>query len=156
MRETCRVRLSKARRDTLRDRILLPRSRERTAGGVSPRSGETEGDLFSRRYRYEDRVDNSVNVFGNVGIPETHHAPAATAKERIAASIVCALLGTAVRIAVEFDDELRAEASKVGNVCTDGMLTSKTIALVAETLEFRPQACLGSRELAAHTLGISS
>jgi hypothetical protein len=75
--------------------------------------------------RIEDRLHYLVGTFKHVVVPETHHAKALSFKPSGASRVQCVGPIVAVRVAVDFDHQVCAEADEVDDVRTNRVLTSE-------------------------------
>jgi hypothetical protein len=73
----------------------------------------------------EDRLHDVVGAFEHVVVPETHHAKALSFKPSGTSRVQRVSPIVAMRVAVDFDHQVCAEADEIDDVCANRMLTSE-------------------------------
>ena len=75
--------------------------------------------------RVEDRLHDVVRAFKQVVVPETHHAKAVSFKPSGTSRVQRVGPIVAMRVAVDFDHQVCAEADEIDDVCANRVLTSE-------------------------------
>ena len=69
-----------------------------------------------------DRIQNPVDIFQQIAIPDTNYLPILTLEESRPPGIMCLLVRIAMRIPIKFNNELRLFACEVSKIGTNRML----------------------------------
>ncbi len=94
-------------------------------------------------------VERAFKAFKHIGIPEAQNRPALRLKTPRSPGIPSHLVRRAMRIAIQFDDELDLLAGEIGNPRADGMLAPELRAQQLPAAQARPDETLGKRPITA-------
>ncbi|MEZ5946992.1 MAG: hypothetical protein R3C04_09120 [Hyphomonas sp.] len=94
---------------------------------------------------FEDCIENPVDVFEKVDVPEADDVPAFFLKKRGSDVVVSPLAICAVTVAIQFDDQFYFKAGKVRKIRPDRMLSPELPSAQLTIAEFRPEKALGKR-----------
>jgi len=91
-----------------------------------------------------DRFNNAFQIRHHLSIGESHYLETLRGKEGVAILVGLLPFFEVMRLAVEFDDELDREASKIGDVVSKRDLSAKAEAVNSISLEVTPQQSFGT------------
>jgi len=97
---------------------------------------------LSRPKQCINRFKHTVGILVDVFVPHPVHAPAEFSQIGVASPIVCAFLVCRMRAAIDFDDELRDQTRKVGDVGANGVLAAESVTGDLIAPQSRPKDCL--------------
>lgn len=107
-----------------------------------PGEGDWSWGLCRQPKRSRDSVQNAVEIFAHLVIPESDDAKAIGCEAFCPCAIIGFLRRVAMLIAIEFDDQFCLEADEIDDIRPDWLLTAKLESVKLPIAQGEPQLTL--------------